>query len=259
MKKIFATLALFASLAITACGNQASSENHVHKYGDWEVVTPATCAQEGEEKQTCSCGDVKTRKISKIAHTWGELTPVTGAEDEVDYSTAVCTVCGAKKIEFAAVQEGKYTLDGTLKKDSTYPTYMKLDANNQSISYKFNYAGEAATNAVIYFRGVMDYWHDGNNENQDKNFFSGKNSQDGNFELKVNDAVVDYSDTKSLTYADMFPGDYTGTYSPLGEAKVGACKVNQGANTVVFKRTESYNVLVKDFVIVIGQVNHYNK
>ncbi len=293
MKKFFTTLALFFSLALTACGGgnnpstTGTSEKHVHKYGDPEIVTPATCTEKGKQKQTCSCGDVKEKEIDalghdwdegritkeatcavpgemtytckrcqatkkeeiKADHVWGEAVALTAGDGEADVNEFTCTLCSAKKLEFAGKQAtGKSTIDGSLKSDSQFPDYLKLNNNGNSVTYKFTY--NKAGTAKIYMRGVMDYWHDGNNENQARNFFSGKNSQDGNFELKVNDAAVDYSWSSSLTYEDMLPGEAQGTYSPLGDALVGGCTLVDGPNTVVFKRTESYNMLIKDFVII---------
>ena len=267
---------------------EKSSTKHTHKYGEWTITKEATCEGKGEQERVCDCGEKQTKEIDalghdwndgvvttaatcstpgvmtftcnrcqatkteaiKADHVWGEATPVTGGDGEVDYNLFTCTVCNtAKKIEFVA-KNSKATVNGSLKSDSQFPDYLKLSNNGDSVSYVFN--STVSGNAVIYMRGVMDYWHDGNNENQARNFFSGKNSQDGNFELKVNDAVVDYSDTKNLTYEDMLPGEAQGSYSPLGDAKVGACEIVSGQNTVVFKRTESYNMLIKDFVIIIG-------
>ncbi len=224
-----------------------------HDWDNGEVTKEATCSVPGERTFHCKrdgCTATKTEPI-QADHVWGEATAVPGAADEADYNLFTCTVCGAKKIEIAGKQaDGKYVLDGSLKSDSQFPDYIKLGTNGNSISYKFQYT--AAGTAKIYMRGVMDYWHDGNNENQTRNFFSGKNSQDGNFELKVNDEAVDYSWSKDLTYEDMLPGEAQGTYSPLGDALVGTCAVKNGENTLVFKRTESYNMLIKDFVIIIG-------
>ena len=295
MKRIiFTTLALFFTLALTSCGASGVStvpSDHVHKYGDWEVVTPATCTEKGQQKQTCSCGDVKTKNIDplghkwndgvvtkeatcavpgektftctvcgatkkeeiKADHVWGEATAVEGEAAEAAYNLFTCTLCGTKKIEIVAKQaSGKSAISGDLKADSQFPDYLKLKTDGNSVTYTFNYAGEAVAKAHVYMRGVMDYWKDGNNENQDRNFFSGKNSQNGNFELKVNDVAVDYSWSKDLTYEKMLPGDPQGSYSALGDALVGECAINNGANTMVFKRTESYNMLIKDFVIILG-------
>ena len=237
------------------CGEKQEKELDPkgHTYGDGVVTKEATCSEPGEKTFTCTvCGATKKEEI-KADHVWGPASPVAGADAEADYNIFTCTVCGVKKIEFAGKQaEGKFTIDGGLKTDSQFPDYIKLNSNGNSISYTFNYAGEAVAKAHVYFRGVMDYWHDGNNENQARNFFSGKNSQDGNFELKVNDVAVDYSWSKDLTYEDMLPGEAQGSYSPLGDALVGECAINNGANTLVFKRTESYNMLIKDFVIILG-------
>ena len=261
--------------------------NHKHKYGEWVTVKEPTCTEKGSQERTCACGDKQTKDINPLDHTWdagvvtqaatcsvpgvktftctrcgatktedikadhvwGEAVVLAGGEGQVDLNEFTCTVCSKKKIEFVAKQEsGKSVVDGSLKSDSQFPDYLKLNSNGNSVTYTFNYATAGA--ATIYMRGVMDYWHDGNNENQARNFFSGKNSQDGNFELKVNDAAVDYSWSRDITYEDMLPGEAQGSYSPLGDAKVGSCNIVAGENTVTFKRTESYNMLIKDFVII---------
>ena len=307
-RKFFSTIAVFFALALTACAqpaqrsnNNASNEqdasetsavesNHKHKYGEWTVVTPATCEGKGVQERVCECGDKQTKDIDPLGHDWDEGTitkaatcsvpgektftckrcqatkkeeikadhvwdagvDVEGEATEAAYKLFTCTVCNtAKKIEIAAKQaSGKSTISGSLKSDSQFPDYLKLSSNGNNVTYTFN--STVAGNAKVYMRGVMDYWHDGNNENQARNFFSGKNSQDGNFELKVNDVAVDYSWSKDLTYEDMLPGEAQGSYSPLGDALVGDCAIVSGVNTLVFKRTESYNMLIKDFVIIIG-------
>ena len=264
--------------------------NHKHKYGDWTQVVAPTCTAEGSQERVCSCGDKQTKAIDalghdwddgeitkaatcsvpgektfhckragctatkveviKADHVWGEPTAVTGGEGEVDFNIFTCTACNtAKKIEFVA-RNSKATLTGGYKSDSTFPDYMKLNANGDSIEYVIN--SPVAGNAKIYQRGVMDYWHDGNNENQARNYYSGKNSTDGNFRLDVNGTAVDYSWSRDVTYEDMLPGEAQGSYSPLGDALIGDCAIVAGANTIKYTRTESYNMLIKDFVIIIG-------
>ena len=268
--------------------SEQTSSAHKHKYGSWTQTKAPTCTEKGEEEQVCECGEKKTRAVDALGHDWnegqvtkaatcavpGEMTytckrcgetkkeeikadhvwdageDVVGSATEAAYKVFTCTACNkAKKIEFAAVQEtGKYTLSGSLKSDSQFPSYMKLSSNGNSATYVFN--SEVVGNAKIYMRGVMDYWHDDNNNNHERNFFSGKNSTDGNFKLEVNGTAVDYSATKSLTYEDMLPGEAQGTYSALGDALVGDCTIQSGTNTIVFTRTESYNMLIKDFVLI---------
>lgn len=44
-----------------------------HVWGEWEVVTPATCTEAGEEKRVCSvCGEVETRVIPATGHDHGD-------------------------------------------------------------------------------------------------------------------------------------------------------------------------------------------
>ena len=221
-----------------------------HKYDDGKITTPATCATPGVKTFTCErCGDTTTEEV-KADHTWGAATDLTVGDSDALVKEFTCTACGKKKLEFAGKQAtGRYTISGSTKSDDQFPDYLKLGTNGDSVTFTFPYT--AAGKATIYLRGVMDYWHDGNNENQARaGYYAGKNSSDGNFELKVNDAVVDYSWSKGLTYEDLLPGEAQGSYSALNDCKVGECNIVNGPNTIIYKRTESYNLLIKDFVII---------
>ncbi|MBR4016433.1 MAG: hypothetical protein IKK11_01295, partial [Oscillospiraceae bacterium] len=68
-----------------------------HTWGDWEVITNATCGVAGEQKHTCSvCGAEETAPIDAT----GVHTP---AEDDGDCTTEViCTVCGGVAIPASA-------------------------------------------------------------------------------------------------------------------------------------------------------------
>lgn len=221
-----------------------------HKYDDGKITKQATCADPGVKTYTCErCGATETEPVT-VPHTWGAGVALTVGASDAEINEFTCTVCGKKKLEFAGKQaSGRYTIDGSTKSDEQFPDYLKLGTNGDSVTYTFPYT--LAGKATIYLRGVMDYWHDGNNENQDRaGYYAGKNSADGNIELKVNGEVVDYSWSKGMTYADFLPGEAQGSYSALGDCKVGECNIINGANTIVYKRTESYNLLVKDFVII---------
>ena len=291
-KNIFGVVVLFASLALMTACNSKPQPCEKHTWGDWQETTAATCTEKGEKTRTCTvcgekettetkalghnfddgtvtkeatCGDpgVKTFHCTRceetktepiyVDHTWAtEGTEVEGEANQAAYKVFNCTKCTAKKIEFAAKQAtGKSTISGSLKSDSTFPDYMKLGTNGDYVSYTFALSGISGE-AKIYMRGVMDFWHDGNNENQDRNFFSGKNNSDGNFKLEVNGTAVDYSWSKDLKYEDMLPGEAQGSYSALGDALVGTCTIKDGENTVKYTRQESYNMVIKDFVIVVG-------
>jgi hypothetical protein len=70
-----------------------------HVYGEWKVVTPATCTTEGTEESTCSvCGHTQTRAIAATGHAWGEwkvATPATCTTDGVE--KRVCSACGEEE------------------------------------------------------------------------------------------------------------------------------------------------------------------
>ena len=57
-----------------------------HAYGDWVVVTPATCTTAGQKQHTCTeCGHVETQEIPATGHHW---------KDNGD-GTHTCPDCGA--------------------------------------------------------------------------------------------------------------------------------------------------------------------
>ena len=61
--------------------------NHIHAWGDWEVVTAATEEAEGEESRTCAkCGETETRVIPELDHVH-DL-------DLVEGTKATCTTSG---------------------------------------------------------------------------------------------------------------------------------------------------------------------
>ena len=222
-----------------------------HKYDDGAVTKNATCGDPGIKTFTCErCGDTYEEKIY-VPHTWSETSvPLTVGDSDAIVNEFTCTICGKKKLEWAGKQAtGRYTISGSTKSDDQFPDYLKLSTNDNYITYTFPYT--AAGKAIIYMRGVMDYWKDGNQDNQARaGYYAGKNSSDGNFELKVNNEVVDYSWSKGLTYEDLLPGEAQGSYSALNDCKVGECNIINGQNTVTFTRKESYNLLIKDFVII---------
>ena len=69
--------------------NHICDRDHVtaaHTYGDWVVVTPATCTTAGQKQHTCTeCGHVETQEIPATGHHW---------KDNGD-GTHTCPDCGA--------------------------------------------------------------------------------------------------------------------------------------------------------------------
>lgn len=78
-----------------------------HVWGDWTVVTPATCTENGLEERVCSvCGEKETNTLLPEGHAWGEWTVVTPATcTENGLEERVCSVCGEKETR-ALLPEG---------------------------------------------------------------------------------------------------------------------------------------------------------
>ena len=70
--------------------NHICDRDHVtteaHSYGEWTIVTPATCTTAGQKQHTCTkCGHVETQEIPATGHHW---------KDNGD-GTHTCPDCGA--------------------------------------------------------------------------------------------------------------------------------------------------------------------
>lgn len=66
-----------------------------HTYGEWEVVTPATCLETGEDIHTCEkCDFSETRVTDATGHTFGEWTVTTPATcTAIGEEARVCSSC----------------------------------------------------------------------------------------------------------------------------------------------------------------------
>lgn len=70
--------------------------DHVHSYGEWQVRTPATCTEKGEEYRTCACGEEETREITPLGHSFTRYTSDNNATcTENGTETAKCDRCDA--------------------------------------------------------------------------------------------------------------------------------------------------------------------
>ena len=85
--------------------SSARSENipysqHTHEWGEYVVVIPATCTEDGLAKRTCRiCGAEQNRAI-KASHTWGdwrEVQPATCKKDGV--KERLCMVCQSSETD----------------------------------------------------------------------------------------------------------------------------------------------------------------
>ena len=71
-----------------------------HDWGDWIIITPATCTKNGEKMRTCNaCGETE-KEIVPAAHTWGEMVTITAPTCTVEGTQKrLCEVCGKEETD----------------------------------------------------------------------------------------------------------------------------------------------------------------
>ena len=188
--------------------------------------------------------------VVEEAQEWSAPTevPADATAGTVAYKKYTNNFDGSVKIEFKAT-DGTLS-DGAAIKSGTPDGYLKLDANTQSISYKFNL--DANLDGKLYQRGMMDNY---SGSNKNCTYYSqSKGAQHGNFKATLNGTNVYFGDKKDATYASMF-GDETQTigevtYSTLKDCEIGEGFLKNGENTFTYERVDSYNLTISDFVFI---------
>ena len=235
----------------TVCGAEVYQEIKQLDHTFDDGVASGNCGESGKIVYTCTeCGETKEEVTNYIPHIWTVTGTVEASGDGVEYETIKCSTCQKEGLRVACA---KATIDGT-DKGGAPEGCIKLSSAGQTMTVKINVEG--AKTGKFYLRGCMDYWHDGNNENQDKTYSSVKsNSNDVNFSVSVNGEIIDLSATKNTKFGYWLPeaaGETVGsvTYSQEGDCECGATALEDGLNTIVFTRIDSYNLAVKYFLIV---------
>jgi hypothetical protein len=91
---VSAILAMFAVVCM-GCPDNGTESTHTHEWGDWTVITPATCTTAGEETRGCALDATHTETrpidIDPNAHDWGDWEVTIPATVEADgVETATC-------------------------------------------------------------------------------------------------------------------------------------------------------------------------
>lgn len=101
-KKILYVAALLFALAciLVSCG-------HEHAFGEWVVVSEATCTSEGVEERVCECGEKETQAIPVEEHTEGEwITKLLPTCTEKGRKELMCSECGEMVMWDDIAEEG---------------------------------------------------------------------------------------------------------------------------------------------------------
>jgi len=87
------------STVLTGCSGLFGEKEHT--FGDWVVVTEATCTEEGSKKHICTgCGFEETDVIGAKGHSYDEGKITTAAScTEKGTKTFTCSVCSSVKTE----------------------------------------------------------------------------------------------------------------------------------------------------------------
>ena len=76
---------------------------HIHSFSDWQVRTPASCTEPGEEFRSCACGEEETRSIDPLGHSFTNYVYDNNAACTTDGTeTAKCDRCDATDTRTAA-------------------------------------------------------------------------------------------------------------------------------------------------------------
>ena len=82
---ILTIIILTATLVVlSSCIQSGDSDDpvaHVHAFGQWTVVTEATCTENGLQERVCECGEKETEVIEAKGHTFvGGICEICGTE-----------------------------------------------------------------------------------------------------------------------------------------------------------------------------------
>ena len=176
------------------------------------------------------------------------VTDVAATATSIAYKKTVNNLSGEVKLEWKSL-DGTFATDpASSNKNGTPDGYLKLAGNNQSISYAIDF--DENLDGQIYQRGAMDNY----SSNQTRTYYSQQSgAKHGNFEMKVNGTNVYFGDKKDVTYLDLLGNGTNETLSGYSEVKdclIGDAFIKNGANAISFKRLDSFNLAISDFVFI---------
>ena len=189
-----------------------------------------------------------------------------GAEEDVAadaesgaiaYKKAACSDTDCNLVKLRINQSQVTFAEGSSNKAGTPEGYVKLNGNNESLSFKFKV--DKLSMGKLFFLGRMDGY------STESNRTVGIYRQGSpNIEVKINGVAADLSSKASYKYSDTFGEDYVTTdlsspsnyLSHEGYVEVCNLTLNEGVNEVVYTRKASQNMIVRDFVFVVEPHTH---
>ena len=242
-------------------------ETHAdHTMSDWAVGKAETCTEDGFEVRSCSVCGIKETRVIKAAHKWGAATPVAADADKgyMAYNKYECSVCHKIKYEFAAKEAKDAVTNNKTSNPATPDPYIKLKSNGNTFSIKFN--AEKLLDGELYQEGIFDGWPSNGAKfgyfdvtKTDANAEQAKKT--GNFEIKVNGSAIDLEQNRDKVFTDWLDAETKQTvdgtdWSLPGVCPVGHVSIEKGETEIVYKRVESYNLAVKNIILIVDEYDH---
>lgn len=262
VSKILLASAMLGSMMLASCGgpeadqsaagtSTAASKSSAAKTSsskfsaiwsrDASQHVDANCEHEGKDVDVCINSSMSNKEtiIAKTPHTWGTRSEKHTEEGKTGYWTNECSVCHTKAIIIDAL--GFTKMEGT-NKDTSGAT-VKLDKPNGSyVEYEFNMP-EAISSCTVALYGWVDYWKDGNNNNDQRGFFNGS---DPNVGVNINGTDLTITNTKSYEGMGMTAGENGNGSFTLCEMGAFTTAIPAGAFKLTYTRLASYNLNITE-------------
>ena len=247
-------------------------ETHAdHTMSDWAVVKAATCTEDGFEARACSVCGIKETRVIKAEHKWGAATQVAADADKgyMAYNKYECSVCHKVKYEFAAKSAKDAVTNNKTSNPATPDPYIKLKSNGLTFSIKFNAA--KLLDGELYQEGIFDGWPANGKKFGYFSYTGSTAPADGNFQVSVNGSAIDLSqykgggnDSATFNFFGWSGDEEAQTFTESGDTKwskdmvcpVGHVSIEKGEAEIVYKRLESYNLAVKNIILIVDEFDH---
>ena len=234
-----------STTAKTSSSKPASSKFTAIWSKDANLHVEPTCGSEGKDVEVClnSSASNKETVLPKKAHTnWGTRSEKHEEEGKTGYWTNECQDCHTKAIILDATEYTK--IDGE-NKDASGATLKLNKPNGSYVEYEFTMP-QAVTNATIAVYGWVDYWKDGNNNNDQRGFFNGS---DPNVGVNINGTDLVITNKKSYEEMGMTAGENGNGSFTLCEMGTFA-SIDAGACKLTYTRLGSYNLNITEIYIM---------
>ena len=157
------------------CGQKYGGlASHVHKFGDWQTRTEATCTDAEVEFRKCTCGAEETQtgdaalnhnmetKFDADNH-WTECSRCDEATDPVAHfggeatetEKAVCEGCGQSYGELKPAEKKEYSLVGSVMED-TYIYSGGKNGDNSAANFFYLYSSDSRAFVFADLRNILD-------------------------------------------------------------------------------------------------------